>query len=163
MSLDPNVFFRVKNALVQLVRNSIAHGIEPRDVRVARGKPATAQVRVHFNETESGIEVVCRDDGRGVDAEALRRAALSNGAITVEEAERLDREHELNLLFKAGVSTRAVVDGLAGRGVGLDAVRDAIESVGGCVRVSSVPGEFTEFRITVPPTSAELGRHRGAS
>jgi signal transduction histidine kinase len=161
--VEPFVFFRLKSAIIQILRNAIAHGIEPGEVRVARGKPPTAELRVSFEQTEQGIEVVCRDDGRGVDREAVRRVAVTTGAITSEEAARLDPDTELNLLFKAGVTTRTSVDGLAGRGVGLDAVKESIESVGGWVKVTSVPGEFTEFRIIVPPTPADLVTVKGAT
>jgi two-component system, chemotaxis family, sensor kinase CheA len=144
--LDPQVLSTVYGALLHTVRNAVAHGIEPVDHRREAGKPDEGRVAVAIERRGTRIVFSCRDDGRGIDIEAVRRAAVGAGidttAMTIEEV--------TGLVLRGDISTATTVTELAGRGVGLDAVRDAVERLGGVVSIASEPGRGTTVDLTVP-------------
>ncbi|MBW3658573.1 MAG: response regulator [Actinobacteria bacterium] len=144
--IDRRAIGVVRDALVHLVRNAADHGIEPPQVRAERGKPPVGTVAVSAGVRGDRVAVTVRDDGRGVDVAAVEAAAQRAG-LTVG-----DGAHEL--VFAAGVSTAAVASEISGRGVGLDAVRDRVESLGGAVSLRSDPGEGTEVTLVVPASLA---------
>ncbi len=138
----------LRQILQQLVRNSLIHGIEPPDTRLAGGKPAVACIQFVARSHVGFVEYVVQDDGRGVDVEALAARAGMNP--------RLERSELIHLIFEPGVST-AMTDSLdAGRGVGLDMVRALVEEVGGKIAVYDKPGAFCAFQILLPDDRAAL-------
>jgi len=139
--LDAPVIEAVQHALVQMVRNAVAHGIESPAERRANGKPEEGRVRLRVARRGRLILFECSDDGRGLDFDAIRRAAKTPQASD-EEAVRL--------LLKGGISTSDQVTQAAGRGVGLDVVRDVAQRLGGGVDVRSEAGRGTVFELTVP-------------
>jgi len=139
--LDAPVIEAVQHALMQMVRNAVAHGIEPPEARRAQGKPEEGRVRLRVARRGRRILFECSDDGRGLDLEAIRRAARAPNA-TDEEAARL--------LLKGGISTSDQVTQAAGRGVGMDVVRDVVQRLGGGLDIRSDPGQGTTFELTVP-------------
>jgi two-component system chemotaxis sensor kinase CheA len=145
--IEPQVLAGLHGALVQLVRNAIAHGAEPAENRVAAGKPARMQIRIEIVQHGGLITVRCRDDGRGIDLAAVRRA-LAYSARTVPALE--DVAGLLRLLLQGGVTTAATVTELSGRGVGLDVVREAAHQLGGEVSATTEAGVGTTFALTVP-------------
>lgn len=145
--LDRHVLETLRDPLMHLVRNSVDHGLEPPELRVARGKPPEGLVRLSANQVGSDVELVVADDGGGIDLDALR-AAVGRPGLSDEDA--------LNLIFTAGVSTAAEVTGLSGRGVGLDVVKSALAAVRGRIEVRTALGMGTEFVIRVPMTLAAL-------
>ncbi len=133
----------VRDALVQFVRNSLVHGIEAPEERQRRGKPAMATLQFAARSADGQTELIFQDDGRGLDAEALRARAAQLGLSAGPE------EDLRQLIFRSGFSTAS--ESLhAGRGVGLDLVRSRIEALGGRVEVHSQPGRFCAFRILLP-------------
>ncbi|MGD0523591.1 MAG: response regulator [Polyangiaceae bacterium] len=153
--LDGPVLAAVQNALVQVVRNAVAHGIEPEAERLAAGKRGTGRVTVDVARRGRRVAFVATDDGRGVDVEAVRRAAQRRG-LTPDAARSLGAGELLRLLLAGGVSTAASVTEIAGRGVGLDVVRETVERFGGEVRVSTEPRAGTTVELLVPVSVASL-------
>ena len=153
--LDAQVLERVQNALIQLVRNAVAHGIEPEAERSAAGKPA--QGRVSIEVARRGLRVLfrCRDDGRGVNLEAVRRAAQRKGVAAADHAS-MSAGQLLRLLLEGGITTSHTVTELAGRGVGLDVVREAMQQVNGSVAVETTTGRGTTVELQVPVSLAAL-------
>ena len=139
--LDAPVVEAVERALVQMVRNAVAHGIEPPAERRAAGKPEHGTVRLRVTRRGRHILFECADDGRGLDFGAIGRAA---------GAPRASPEEALRLLLRGGISTSAQVTEAAGRGVGMDVVRDVVQRVEGGLEVKSEPGRGTVFELTVP-------------
>lgn len=136
--------------LLHLVRNALDHGIETPQERQAAGKAAEGRLELRAVRSGDSVAIEIEDDGRGIDAEALRRTAVARGLLTSEEAAALSEEDALQLVFRPGLSTAATVTDLSGRGVGMDVVRSTIEAVGGRVRLSSRPGQGTIFRLELP-------------
>ena len=144
----------IKDISIQMVRNSVAHGIESPDERRGAGKGATGLVTIKFEDRGTeGFEFVCQDDGRGLSAAKLKETAVKRGLLTPEQAAQLDDRRALSLIFMAGFSTQSEVTKDAGRGVGMDIVRNLIQELGGKVGVSTTEGRFARFRIWLPVAS----------
>jgi two-component system chemotaxis sensor kinase CheA len=153
--LDSHVIETVQSALIQIVRNAVAHGIEPEAERAAAGKSAVGRVSVHAARRGRRIVFECRDDGRGVDLEAVRRVALQRG-MPAQAAKLLDAQELVRMLLRGGISTSKTVTAVSGRGVGLDVVREAVERLGGDVVVATRPGAGTTIELVVPPSLASM-------
>lgn len=152
--LDRSVIELINDPLIHLIRNAIDHGIEPPEERIAAGKAATGVIRLSARSEESHIVVTVEDDGRGIDPERIRAAAVSKGIIDAEAAQRLSDEEALDLIFASGFSTAKKVTELSGRGVGMDVVRTNVERLNGSVRVKSQVGKGTTFELRLPLTLA---------
>jgi len=147
LRVDAAVLGPLSDALLHLLRNSVDHGIEAADERVAQGKPAVGQLRLSFEGAGGGVVVKLADDGRGLDAEAIFDKAVWNGLVTPDAQLTVEQIHRL--IFLPGFSTRAAVTETSGRGVGLDVVAQAASSLQGDVTVLSEPGRGSEFRLFV--------------
>ena len=147
--LDARVLGTVQNALVQTVRNALAHGIERPGERAAAGKPEAGQVIIEVVQRGNRVSFLCRDDGRGFDLEAVRRAVESQG-VTPGEARALDGDALIRLLLKGGISTARTVSEISGRGIGLDLVHEAAVRLGGEVAIRTDAGRGTTVEIVVP-------------
>ena len=144
----------VKDCAIQMLRNAAVHGIEPCEARRAAAKPEVGEVRLEFRRSDPGYELVFQDDGAGLAPEALKEAAVRKHVLTGEEAAALDNRAALALIFRPGFSTRESVSMDAGRGAGMDVVARAIYGLGGKIGVSTNPGRFTRFKITLPAPGA---------
>jgi two-component system chemotaxis sensor kinase CheA len=153
--LDSHVVESVQDALIQLIRNAVAHGIEPQSERKAAAKPAAGRVTVDVARRGRRVVFVCRDDGRGVDMEAVRRVALQRGLID-QKAKQGNAEALIRTLLHGGISTSKTVTDVSGRGIGLDVVRAAVERLGGEVVVRTETGAGTTFELVVPPSLASM-------
>ncbi|HUB07207.1 MAG TPA: response regulator [Myxococcales bacterium] len=153
--LDAHVLAGARAALVQLVRNAVAHGIESAAERRAAGKGPAGRVSVEIARRGNRVAFRCRDDGRGIDLEALRRAAVRRGFAAAETA-ALAPEALIEVLLRGGITTSPAVTQVSGRGVGLDVVRDAVEKLGGEIAVRTEAGRGTVFELTVPLTLAAI-------
>ncbi|HVY29129.1 MAG TPA: response regulator [Polyangiaceae bacterium] len=153
--LDAEVLSAVERALVQAVRNAVAHGIEPSKERAAAGKPAQGRISLRVERVGKVVSFVCRDDGRGVDVAEVRRSAERQGRLPPGSAQ-VPREQVLELLLQGGISTAREVSQVAGRGVGLDLIREALAGIGGTVRLDTEPGSGTELRLEVPVSLSAL-------
>jgi len=149
---DKDILDVLGEPLLHLVRNSLDHGVEPPDLRRAAGKPETAAIRVQAFQDRDGVVVEVSDDGAGIDAGAVRRKAVERGQIAADQAAALTDAEALRLVFLPGLSTAEDVTDLSGRGVGMDAVRNAVEQAGGRVEIASTRGAGTSIRLVLPAT-----------
>lgn len=150
VQLDRTLFAPVGDVLVHLARNAIAHGIEAPELRASRGKSREGHVRLAARRDGKDLEIEVSDDGEGIDPNRIREALVRGGRMTEEEARGMSGSEILGHIFDPGFSTRQDADTLAGRGVGLDAVRVAILAVGGEVWVDSAVQRGTRFVIRLP-------------
>jgi two-component system chemotaxis sensor kinase CheA len=153
--LDSHVLETVQGALIQIIRNAVAHGIEPEAERTAAGKPPMGRVAVEISRRGRRIVFACRDDGRGVDLEAVRLVASQRGLIG-PAAKELDAPALVRMLLRGGISTSKTVTDISGRGIGLDVVREAVERLGGEVGFRTDAGVGTSFELVIPPSLASM-------
>ncbi|HET6146216.1 MAG TPA: response regulator [Polyangia bacterium] len=154
--LDADVLGTVQGALMQAVRNAVAHGIETESERALAGKPPAGTVRLEIERRGGQVAFRCRDDGRGIDRQAVRRAAAARGLLPAAGAARLSDDALIGLLLRGGITTSASVTAVSGRGIGLDIVREAAERLGGRVAVTSEPGRGTTVEIAAPVSLSSL-------
>ncbi|MDT7689215.1 MAG: two-component system, chemotaxis family, sensor kinase CheA [Acidobacteriota bacterium] len=155
--LDRSLAERVADPLLHLVRNAVDHGVETEEERRAAGKHATGRVRIEAGAEGGFVVLRVSDDGRGVDAGRVARAAADAGLIA--PGTTLTDEQALRLIFRPGFSTVRGASLVSGRGVGLDVVERAVEEAGGEVRVRSERGRGTTFELRLPTTLALLPAH----
>jgi len=154
LELDRSILDRLSDSLVHLVRNAVDHGIETPEARSAAGKPETGRVGIEARREKDSIRIAVSDDGAGMDLEAVRRRAVEAGLVHPHIAEDLPAEDLAALVFRPGFSTARAVSEISGRGVGMDAVRATLESLGGGVEFVTLPGRGTTTTLTVPITAA---------
>lgn len=154
LELDRSILDRLNEPLLHLVRNAVDHGIESPRERADRGKPELGQIVVEARREKDSIAIEVRDDGRGVDIEAVRARAVESGLLLADLAEDMPPDEIAALVFHAGLSTAETVSEVSGRGVGMDAVKVVIESLGGSVELKSEPGVGTAITLRVPITAA---------
>lgn len=152
--LDKNLVEALADPLVHLVRNSVDHGIEFPDVRVANGKPRTGLVVLSAEQEGDHILLCISDDGAGMDPAKLRRVAVDKGLYDEDTAARLSDVEAFNLIFAPGFSTKKEISDVSGRGVGMDVVKTKINQLNGSVDIQSTLGKGTRFIIKVPLTLA---------
>ena len=154
LELDRSILDRLSDPLVHLVRNAVDHGIEPPEQRRAAGKPETGAVWIDAQREKDSIRIAVRDDGGGMDLERVRRRAVEAGLVHPDIAEDLPPDQLAAFVFHPGFSTAESVSEISGRGVGMDAVRVTLESLGGSVEFATEPGRGTTTTLTVPITAA---------
>jgi two-component system chemotaxis sensor kinase CheA len=152
--LDKNLVEALADPLVHLVRNAVDHGVEAPDERVAAGKPRVGTVVLTAEQEGDHIVLTIQDDGKGMDPEKLRQAAVSKGLMDEESAARLEAKECYNLIFAPGFSTKQEISDVSGRGVGMDVVKTRIEQLNGSVEIDSQLGEGSVISIQVPLTLA---------
>lgn len=150
IELDRAVLEQIKSPLQHLLQNSIDHGLEPPAVRRAAGKPETARISITAVPRGSSILIKMKDDGAGLDVARIKERAVSRRLLTIEEAAGLDEQETITLLFRPGFSLADTVTAVSGRGVGLDVVRQAVESLRGSIVVENYPGEGLCFSLILP-------------
>jgi two-component system, chemotaxis family, sensor kinase CheA len=154
--LDTHVLAGLRDALLHIVRNSVAHGIESRQQRAKAGKPPQGHIELRVERRGSQTAFICRDDGHGIDAESIRQAAIRRGVIEASTTASFGMDDAVRLILKGGVSTSAQVNELSGRGIGLDAVREMVMRLKGEVAVASERGKGTVVEICVPVSLSSL-------
>lgn len=152
--LDKTVVDQIGDPLIHMIRNSVDHGVEPPDVRVAAGKPAEGRVSVRAYHQGGNIYIELKDDGKGMNLDAIRQKAIDRGIIGAND--KLSKQEICELVFHAGLSTAEKVTDISGRGVGMDVVRRNIEELKGSVTLMSEPGEGTVVTVRLPLTLAIL-------
>jgi two-component system chemotaxis sensor kinase CheA len=152
--VPPTYIPTIKDCVIQMLRNSAVHGIEPSDIRKAQTKEDVGVVRVDFRKSGEGYELVFEDDGAGISPDTLKSAAIRKQIITEEEAAGMDTRAAMALIFRPGFSTQEEVSMDAGRGVGMDVVARSVYALGGKIGVSTNPGKFTRFKIVLPAAEA---------
>ena len=154
--LDKNLVEALADPMVHLVRNAVDHGIEMPDEREAAGKPRRGKVVLSAEQEGDHILLCIEDDGKGMDAEVLRRKAVEKGIMDAESAARLDEKECYNLIFHAGFSTKEEISDVSGRGVGMDVVKTKIAQINGTVEIDSEKGKGSKITIKLPLTLAIL-------
>lgn len=152
--LDRTVVDEIGDPLMHLLRNSADHGLESAEVRLERGKPEVGSIFLDAYQDGNNVVIEVRDDGNGIDTEAVKRKAIDRGTITEEQGELMSEKEIIDLLFLPSFSTAKVVSDVSGRGVGLDVVKSKIESLSGEVEVKTKLGEGSTWTIRLPLTLA---------
>ena len=155
--IDRNVLQVITDALLHLVRNAVSHGLGTPAERTAAGKNPVGQLSLLALTEREDVLIQVRDNGKGIDTEAVRKKAIERGLTTAAAASGLDDQAVWAFLFEPGFSTAAQVTDISGRGVGLDVVKRALDSLGGQLRVDSVLGEGTTFTLVLPTSIAVKG------
>lgn len=150
--LDKTVVEKIGDPLTHLVRNSMDHGIESAEVRLANGKPAKGTLKLNAFHDSGSIVIEVSDDGGGLNKERILKKATERGLVS--EGQNLTDKEIYNLIFEAGFSTAEAVSSLSGRGVGMDVVRRNITALRGTVDLQSTPGQGSTVRIRLPLTLA---------
>ena len=155
-SADKKVIEEIKAPLMHIIRNSIDHGIETPQERIAAGKPPKGKIYLVAKSLQNKITIEIHDDGRGIDLNKIVTRALEKGMITQKEADYLSAEQIMNIIFWPGFSTEQVVTEISGRGVGLDIVQTKISQLNGTVKVFSIPNQGTKITIELPISMSTL-------
>jgi two-component system chemotaxis sensor kinase CheA len=154
IELDRAILEELSDPLQHVLRNAVDHGVEPPHLRLLAGKPATGRITVTARRERDRVIVEIADDGKGMDPDRLRQAAVRRGAVTAEAARAMTDREALMLACLPGLSTAEAVTDVSGRGVGLDAVKRTVESVGGTLELDSRPGAGTRVVLRLPLTVA---------
>ncbi len=150
--VDKTVIERLADPLVHLVRNSIDHGLETPEDRLAAGKLEAGTVTLSARQAGGEVIISIKDDGRGINRERVRAKAESSGLIS--PGQPLSDSELLQLIFAPGFSTAAAITNLSGRGVGMDVVKKTVEALRGAIDIESVPGQGSEVSLRIPLTLA---------
>jgi len=155
IEIDKRILEEMKDPLIHLLRNSADHGLEDPTTRTGLGKTPGGTIGINVIQTEGDkVEIVIADNGRGIDPARVRDEAVDRGIISRDDAESLDDQAAIGLIFRSGVSTSSKVTQISGRGLGMAIVQERIESLGGTLAIESTVGEGTCFKIVLPVTLA---------
>ena len=155
-TIDKRILEQIGDPLTHLLRNALDHGLETPDGRRSAGKPEVGTIRLEVKQEGAKVLVILEDDGRGIDSETLKKAALEKGLVDEKEVAGWTEAQLLELVFLPGLSTSGLVTDISGRGVGLDVVRANVERLKGQVEVASELGKGTTFTISLPLTLATV-------
>jgi two-component system chemotaxis sensor kinase CheA len=155
IEIDRRILEELKDPFIHLLRNCVDHGIEKPQERIQKRKPAGGIISIMISQTSGNkVDILVTDDGRGVDADKVRVAAVKNGVISEAEAKALSDAEAHMLIFQSEVSTSPIITDLSGRGLGLSIVREKVEKLGGTIGFDSESDKGTTFRIQLPVTLA---------
>lgn len=152
--LDKSIIEAINDPLMHLIRNSVDHGIEDAETRLALGKSAGGRVTLRAYHKGNSVVIEIEDDGKGIDPEKMREVAINKGIISPEEAKALTDREAVELIFAPGFSSAQVVTDISGRGVGMDVVRTNIKNLKGNIAIHTVPNQGTRFSLSLPLTLA---------
>ncbi|GGC97100.1 chemotaxis protein CheA [Pontibacillus salipaludis] len=150
--LDRTVIDEIGDPLVHLIRNSLDHGIETPENRLAKGKPEEGNLKLQAYHSGNHVFIEISDDGGGIDRDKVLNKAINNGLVTNEQASGLSDQQVFDYIMSSGFSTADQISDVSGRGVGLDVVKNTIESLGGSITIDSVPDKGSTFSIQLPLT-----------
>lgn len=148
--IDRSLIETLEAPLVHMARNAADHGIESPEARERSGKPQIGEIHVAMREENDMVVLTVRDDGKGLDLEAIRQKAVKSGVLG--EGQQVSQEILVNFIFSSGFSTAQEVTEISGRGVGMDAVKQSVENAGGTIEVDTKPGAGSLFTIKLPST-----------
>ena len=152
--LDRKMLEQIKDPLLHVLRNAVDHGIETPEERAQAGKPRQGTITLKAFQKGNNIVIEATDDGRGINRNKLKQAALKNGVISAEALAAISDDEAVRLIFAPGLSTSTMITDISGRGVGMDVVRKNVEALQGQVDVESVVGQGTTISLTLPLTLA---------
>ncbi len=150
ISVDKSLIESFEAPLVHMVRNAVDHGLEAPEERLRRNKSAVGSIEVDVSETSDEIICAIRDDGGGIDADALRAKAVRIGLLSERAASQLSQQEAYQLVFSAGLSTATQVTEVSGRGVGMDVVKRNVAELGGRIEIESTLGKGSTFTVHLP-------------
>lgn len=150
--LDRTVIDEIGDPLVHLIRNALDHGIEMPEERLKNGKPEVGTVKLSAYHSGNNVFIELEDDGAGVNRERVLNKAIANGIVLEEDGESMTDRQVAELILASGFSTAETISDVSGRGVGLDVVRNTIESLGGAITIESKEGEGSLFQVQLPLT-----------
>jgi len=154
IEIDRSILDLIGDPLSHILRNSVDHGIETPQERVAKGKPAAGRISISVSREKDQVEIRIEDDGRGMNHEEIVAAAVAKGFISKEKAAALSNDEKLLLICHPGFSTAKKVTDISGRGVGMDVVKTAIQSMGGTLSIITETGAGSYFLLRLPLTIA---------
>ncbi|MCP3994100.1 MAG: response regulator [bacterium] len=154
VELDRSIIEAIGDPLTHLIRNSVDHGIESPEQRLASGKPAMGTVVLRAYHQAGKVNISIRDDGAGIDVTKLKEKAVARGIVTLEQAAEMGEREAVRLIFHPGFSMARQVTDVSGRGVGMDVVRTNIEKLGGAVSIETEVGRGTTINVKLPLTLA---------
>jgi len=152
--IDKTIIEQISDPLVHLIRNAADHGIEVPEERLSKGKLEVGKIELRAYNENKHVYIEIGDDGKGIDAERLKKKAVEKGFINETEAERMTRSQLINLIFLPGFSTAKQITEVSGRGVGMDIVKSNIEKINGNITIESVVDKGTKMIIQLPLTLA---------
>lgn len=157
IEIDRNILKTMSDSLVHMVRNSVSHGIESPEERRSLGKPETGKIMLTARNEKDTVFIEVSDDGAGMDEDTIRKKAVEKGLVTSEHARLLSRDEVLRLIFEPGFSNAEKVTEISGRGVGMDVVKRATESIGGKIAIETEVGKGSTFILSLPSSMAVKG------
>jgi two-component system, chemotaxis family, sensor kinase CheA len=152
--IDRNILQVISDSLIHLIRNSVGHGVEKPEDRKRLGKPEAGTITLEANSESDNVIIKIKDDGAGIDPAKIRKKAIEKKLITPEESAKMSDQDAMLLIFEAGFSTMDNVTAISGRGVGMDVVKKALDSIGGNIQMESVIGKGTTFSMNLPSSMA---------
>lgn len=147
---DKNIIEKLADPLIHIIRNSLDHGIELPEVRVAAGKPAKGKLTIKASQEGDHVIIEITDDGKGIDPAIIKQKAFEKGVISENECAGMSDKEAIYLIFAAGFSTADAISDLSGRGVGMDVVKNTIQKIGGSVLLDSQVGVGTKLKLILP-------------
>jgi len=157
IEIDRNILKIMSDSLVHLVRNSVSHGIEKPEERAKKGKPKTGTVTLRARNEKDTVIIEVQDDGDGIDANVIGKKAFEKGIITEDYLKRASEDDLIMLIFEPGFSNAEAITEVSGRGVGMDVVKRATESIGGNIKVKTELGKGSTIQLFLPSSMAVKG------
>lgn len=151
---DKNIIESLADPLIHIIRNSLDHGLETPDERIAQGKPAVAVLKITAKQESDRVLITIADDGRGINPMVIKQKAWEKQLISEDQLEKLSDHEAIQLIFAPGFSTAEAITDLSGRGVGMDVVKNAVQKVGGSVHLQSQVGLGTQLTLSLPLSMA---------
>jgi two-component system chemotaxis sensor kinase CheA len=152
--IDRNILQVISDSLIHLIRNAVGHGIERPEDRIKKGKLEEGTLTLSASSESDTVLIRVKDDGAGIDPQHIKRKAIEKGIIAAQDANQLSDRDLMMLIFEPGFSTMDQVTAISGRGVGMDVVKKALDSIGGTIQVDSMIGEGTIFTLSLPSSMA---------
>lgn len=152
--IDRNILQIISDSLIHLIRNAIGHGIEEAKIRQAAKKPDAGTLTLSARNESEGVVIDIKDDGKGIDIARIREKVIQKGWVDVNTAKNMSEDEIISFIFEPGFSTNEVVNSISGRGVGMDVVKKAADSVGGNIKVSTEAGKGSTFSLILPSSMA---------
>ena len=152
--IDRNILQIISDSMIHLIRNAIGHGIEDEESRKASGKDEVAKVILSARNESEGVIIDIKDDGKGIDVEKIKKKVAQKGWVEASALNKMSQEEIISFIFEPGFSTNDVVNSISGRGVGMDVVKKAIDSVGGNIKVQTDAGKGSVFSLILPSSMA---------
>ncbi len=152
--IDRNILQIISDSLIHLIRNAIGHGLEKENDRIAQSKNGIGKLTLSARNESEGVIIDIKDDGKGIDVDRIKAKIIQKGWVDAAAAEKISKEDIISFIFEPGFSTNDTVNSISGRGVGMDVVKKAIDSVGGNIKVTTEAGKGSVFTLILPSSMA---------